>query len=266
MPIRLIAIDLDGTLLTRFREVHPRALDAIHKAVVHGIQICLASGRNSVSVRRFFEEVGITGHVVSCNGAYSEDSEGRCLNHAPLSPDASRSALHFAAKEGIQVIAYSPEGVFLSCESKWSELYVQRVRHLTPHRISSDELLQLACTKVLYVADSAEIDRIRTQLPVELGAEYVSSVVSEPEYLEFLAPGVNKVTGIRAVTSALGVAQSEVAAIGDYENDLEMLRWAGFSAAVSNGHPEVLAIVDKVVSSNDEGGVADFIDSIVYNL
>ena len=86
---------------------------------------------------------------------------------------------------------------------------------------------------------------------------------SEPEYLEVLSANANKGLGLKALSEALGIAQGETAAIGDYLNDIEMIQWSGIGAAMGNALPEVKVSADIVVPTNEEAGVAYFIDYLI---
>lgn len=88
---------------------------------------------------------------------------------------------------------------------------------------------------------------------------------SEAEYLEFLSAKANKGEGLREIARRKGIERHEIAAIGDYSNDVPMLEYAGVSAAVSNASDDCKAVADRIVESNEEGGVASFVDSILSN-
>lgn len=265
MDIRLIAVDLDGTLLTSAREVHPAGAASLRRADELGIQICFASGRNAASVRPFAASAGVCGSIVSCNGAYVLDASGVEVHHNELPRGAADIVFDYCQSEHVQLNLYSRESVFIAEESEWSRMYIERVRHLTPIKISWKELRSVPITKLLMIDSPDRIQFHRTALGHAIPDGEASQIVSEAEYLEFLAPGVNKSTGVQRIARIMGIEPEHVAAIGDYENDVELLRWAGYSGAVANAPVEVKSAASRIFASNDEGGVAEFIGSIVYN-
>lgn len=265
MDIRLIAMDLDGTLLTTNRELHPNHVSALRRASEASITLCLASGRNVLGIRPYFEAANLTGPIVSSNGAYALSANGETLEDRVLDPGVARSILNFCRSQGIQVNAYAQDRVLMASVSEWSELYTRRVVHFEPILTDWDTLVGTAANKLLLIDHPAKIAEYQVALASIIPSSSANPVVSEPEYLEFLAPGVNKLTGVQAVARKMGLNRGQVAAIGDYENDLELVQWASYSGAVANAVPSVLEHATQVFASNDEGGVAEFIDSIVYN-
>lgn len=265
MDIRLIAVDLDGTLLTSAREVHPAGAAALREAAGRGLAICLASGRNAASIKPFMVEAGIDGAIVSCNGAFVLGQSGEELLHVELPEEPASIVFEYCLAEGVQVVLYSKDRVYLAEESEWSRLYLKRVRNLEPHRVSWEALTGLHRTKLLLIDAPERIDLHRARLAEQVDPSTANAIVSEPEYLEFVAPGTNKLTGLRLIAERAGLNSSQVAAIGDYENDIEMLGWAGYSGAVDNAPDIVKVAAGRVFASNNEGGVAEFVKSIVYN-
>lgn len=261
--IELVAIDLDGTLLTSSREIHPESAAAVKEAVAAGVRVVLASGRMASGVQAFGEALGLAGPHIACNGAFVFGPDGSEWFHRPLTARVRDAVDRFAAERGLQLNAYSRYDVFELRTSPWGELYRSRIRLSAPRPVEDGLRNRLEPTKMMIVADPAEVPALRIQLEEvvrPLGAEIT---VSEPEYLEVLPAGVDKGLGLFKVAERLHIDREKVAAIGDYANDLEMLRWAGFSGAPANASEDVRKVVDVVVRSNDEGAVADFLRRIV---
>ncbi|HRF58879.1 MAG TPA: Cof-type HAD-IIB family hydrolase [Fimbriimonadaceae bacterium] len=265
MPIRLIALDLDGTVLTSDRSPHPLMASALARATDRGIVLCFASGRTVASIRVFARELGVSVPMVGCNGAYSVRADGRELHHEPV-PDFVRDrVLDYADEAGIHVNLYSRDEVLYPEASPWNDLYLSRVKNLEPRQVSRETMRQTSVTKLLLIDDPERIQRHLTYLRTQVSPDEGAVTISEPEYLEFLPPRVNKGFAVAKVAEDLGIAQAEVAAMGDYLNDLEMLEWAGVSAAPANAAAPILRLVDRSFSSNNEGGAAEFVDWIVSN-
>ncbi|HRJ26347.1 MAG TPA: Cof-type HAD-IIB family hydrolase [Fimbriimonadaceae bacterium] len=263
--IRMIALDLDGTLLTDERRPHPRVKDAIRVALQAGLHVVLASGRSPKTLRPIQQELELEGPVVACNGSYVLSQEGECLFDRRVSDRVRETVSAYARQEQVQFFLYLQDQVLVFEELEWLAEYVRRVKIDEFRHEPWDRLGEFQPTKVLLMDQPDRIQAHRSFLEPELGPEECEVTVSEPVYLEFLPAGVTKAAGLQALADHCGLASDEVAAIGDYHNDLEMLRWCGYSGAVDNAHPEILSAVNRVFPSNNHGGVADFIFSIVYN-
>lgn len=263
MMTRIIALDLDGTLLDDRRQIHPRSAEAIQRAFAAGIELVFASGRMAASIACFIDELKVRAHIVSCNGAYVVAADGSEVVHAPVKRSHADPIIRYAQDRDLHLNVYSRQQIFMSDLGRWGQLYASRLQNVAAEVRSPEVLKSVSATKIMIVDDPDSQHIHREQLLKVFGADSPAIVHSEPEYLEFLSSGVNKATGLELLCAHLGISSSEAAAIGDYDNDVEMLRWAGRSAAVANGSGAAIAAADCVVASNLEGGPADFINSIV---
>lgn len=261
--IKLIAIDLDGTLLTSQRQVHPRVKEAVAQALKAGIQVCLASGRALNTMLPFATELSLEGPLVSCNGAYVLGSKLEEIQHKTLDGGVKALVMQYARSEKLHTNVYVGAKVYFSSDGEWAELYRQRTGAVEDAVLSLDELEKLDPLKILFIDSAAAILEHRDRLARLLDASKTTVVLSEAEYLEFLPPIINKAEGLKAVANVLNIDRNECAAIGDYYNDLEMIEWVGFGGAVSTAIDEVKSAATLVVPSNDEGGVAEFIFAVI---
>lgn len=266
LDIRLIATDLDGTLLDDSRAPHPRAAEALRRAHSEGLAICLASGRVASGVRRFAGMLELPCWIVACNGAHVLDPAGTELRHTGLAPGVRDAVLAFAEDEGCHLNLYSREQVVCLVEGPLGSLYRSRVRNVLIETPLDSSVAALEPTKMMLVAEPDRVPIYAAIFAKRFGPEEVSITISEAEYLEFLPPGVNKSAGLEVVAAALQIRAAQVAAIGDYHNDIEMLRWAGFSGATANAAPEAKAAAGRLFPANVAGGCADFVDAILGNL
>jgi Cof subfamily protein (haloacid dehalogenase superfamily) len=260
---RLIAVDLDGTLLGADRQPVAESAQALLDAQASGVTVVLASGRMAPSIWAYAKEIGLTGPIIACNGGLALTSDGTEILHQPLSGSIRDRILAYGKKHNVHINAYSVDRTLSLGSGPWAEIYASRLTNVTPQPAEVTDVMTLLPTKMMLVDAAKQILRHRHALRDLEERRLASIVISEPEYLEFLGYGVDKGTALAAVAAWLGIDQSEVAAIGDYENDLQMLMWAGQSAAVGNAAPRVKEVADRVVSTNIEGGVAEFVRSIV---
>ncbi len=259
-PLRLIATDLDGTLLRSDGTISGRTRDAIAAAEARGLSFAFVTARPPRYIVSLAEAAGVTGAAVCSNGAILYDiGERAVLHHERLAPElahelvgAVRTALPqiaFAVEHG-DGIAYEPHfPVFPEDPSP-------RVDHV--HAFCDEDL-----TKLLLHHPEHEAEML-TELVREAVGERAQVIHSGgPRIIEIAAAGVSKATGLARLCEALGIEPAQVMAFGDMPNDLPMLRLAGRAVAVANAHPEVIGAAHEVTASNDEDGVALRIEALL---
>jgi Cof subfamily protein (haloacid dehalogenase superfamily) len=238
-PIRMIALDLDETLLAHDKTVGPRTAEALREAARRGIEIVLASGRMTPAMERTAAELRIDCCIVAYNGAAvcGRAAQGRKrLVHRPLPAATARRLYEYARPRGYQVNYYLND-VIVSEDAAhlrpWAELY--RSRTGSPYRFVPDLAvhLHLAPTKLLFVTAPEERPKIEADVRPMLGMD-AAVIRTDPEYLEFLEPSVNKGWGVSELAGILGIPMHQVFAMGNGENDVEMLFQSGFGVAVAN--------------------------------
>ena len=261
--IRLLAIDLDGTLLNSSKKLSEKNADALRNLSESGVQICLASGRALTSIAPFREQLGIPGPIVSCNGSYVVAENGETVQSLRLSEDVRDQVLSYAKEYDLHTNCYIESNAYCNREGRWADLYRSRIPELPLPVWPNERIASSNPTKLLVIDEPKKIQEHLSRVRAQFADNEAWITISEPEYLEFLPPKVNKGQGVQALASVLNLDQAEVAAIGDYLNDLEMVTWAGFSGAVSNSVEPVKNAAKVLVSSNDEDGVAEFANRVL---
>jgi len=263
MPIRLLAIDLDGTLLTKERVPHPDNVRAIRRAIESGITVVPASGRIADSIRQFSDALCLDGAMICCNGAHVFGEDGGELLHVGLASQAVDITVDYVERSGVHVNVYTRKTMYFLGESEFGEMYRRRVRAVIPELTTADRVRAMPLLKLILIDHASEVPQHRIALEAILEPSIAALTESEPEYLEVLSPSANKGLALKALSESMGIRQEETAAIGDYLNDVEMVQWAGLGAAMANAAAEVKSAADMTVPSNDEAGVAWFIDHIL---
>lgn len=253
---------MDGTLLNSQRVLTSPVIDALQRASYSGITVCLASGRALSTLKPFQLQAGLSGPLVTCNGAYVLDADGRELAHHYLQEDTASRILDAAESLGVHINVYEKDRIFLSKAGEYADTYARRTGvKVDLEDVGSHRSAQ--ATKILLMDEPETISRLLDRFSQELSHDEAVLVRSEADYLEFLPPGINKGKGVEVVANSMGIGFDQVAALGDYDNDVEMLEYAGHSGAMANGAEKVRAIADVVVPPNDEGGAIVFIDSVI---
>ncbi|GMV82384.1 MAG: haloacid dehalogenase [Planctomycetota bacterium] len=264
--LKLLALDLDGTLLRRDQTVGPRTIRALQAAHARGVKIAFNSGRMAPAMEEPARQVGLDVYQISYNGASVRDlaSRGRARLYEQTMPlDVARELALLARSRTLQLNYYLDEHVW--CEARtelrpFVELYESRTGSPFRYVERIEEVLDRAPYKVLFVVEP----RVRDELLEELEPRYAGRATvtrTDPEYLEFLHPQVDKGVGLRALAARLGLEMSEVMAVGDSFNDTPMLAAAGWGVAVANAATPTREIAAAVTQADcDSDGVAEAIE------
>lgn len=266
LPYRLAAIDLDDTLLGPDKLISAANAAAVIALREAGVHVTLASGRRHENMLRFHQELGLQGPIVSCNGAQVRDAETNEVFAETLVPAAlADEVIHLGDRLGMTQNYYHTNGsLYVREKDGWTELYQSRTgSDVTP----TGDLVQFGgehMLKVLWIGEPARISELYAELgPRYEGRLYVT--ITDPEYLEFMAPGVSKAAGLQVVAEHLHIPQSETIAFGDGNNDVPMLTWAGLGVAMDHGRPAAHAAAGLISAPGDpETGLARAIDALLH--
>lgn len=259
----LLVSDMDGTLLSPDGNISEGNRKAIASFVSQGGRFGIATGRMPTSI---FERIG--GLQVNCplivlNGAGLYDLERQqWLATRFLQMDLLRSCVEDVARDfpDVGIVAFEPEHASVLSRVSWlSEMSpIERSRFV---ETSLDKVGQHVF-KLVLTAEADRIVEVRPYLEAHAVSASVDMVLAADTCLELMPRQVSKGTALVALRDSLGIAPDKVMAIGDYENDADMLRVAGISAAPQNAHPGVRALADKIVAHHGEDAVADFLRQV----
>ncbi len=259
--IRLVASDLDGTLLRPDITISERTRNAIHRVRQDGVTFVAVTGRPPRSVRELSEHLGLDGIAICANGALVFDLDGDIvLDQALMARDISLRIVRGLRQAAPGAIFAWENADGFGREPGWAErplLSADRVVIGDPL-----ELLSAPVAKVLVRHPGMDFDELAARARAVAGDQAVITW-STRELVEVSAAGVTKASALERVCGRLGIARQQVLAIGDNENDLPMLQWAGRSAAVANASENVLAMVDEVTASNLDDGVALLLERLL---
>lgn len=261
MGFRVVAFDVDGTLLTSDHRILPSTLDAIATVRAAGAQLVIASGRTPASVVGLASRLGLdlSGTViVGVNGAQLADASGRELLRRPLGLPLMRELIRAGRDYGVTVTI--PDDDRLLAEDRTSIWPEQEATACQMGVGWYDDLTEVTRppVKVLFLDEPERLAEIAPHAQARFG-DRVTFTVSAPTYLEANALGVSKASTLRLYCEQLGVPMSEVMAFGDHGNDLEMLAEVGLGVAMGNAIDAVKAVADLVTASNDADGIAQVI-------
>ena len=260
MVYRLVALDLDGTLLNEDLSISPRVRQALARAAAAGIRLTLASGRGYPSVRRWIEELGIETPVICYQGAVvAEARNGRRIYQRSVPPDLVSEVVAFARARDLSLSVYVADAIYVENKRHSDEFY-QKWFGL-PFQCVADLAAALPgeADKLLIVGDEDELDALRPEVAATFG-DRLQIVRSHRYFLEALAPDASKGHALAWLAGSLGIPPDETMAIGDSGNDRAMIAWAGLGVAMGNASEEAKAAADWIAPGVDGDGVAEAIE------
>jgi Cof subfamily protein (haloacid dehalogenase superfamily) len=269
--VRLVATDIDGTLLRSDGTVSDRTRRALRDAAGHDVLVVFVSGRPPRWLDVLAEETGHVGVAVGANGAVTYDmSTGEIVAARTLEEDLVRE-LTGELRATFPAVGFAVEyGHRFAAEPGYTHDWdisprVDRRGNpiAAPHIGPLEDILTEPVVKLLAKDRGADADEFLAAAVDLVGARATITHSSSYGLLEISAAGVTKATGLAELAAGHGIAADEVAAIGDMPNDVAMLEWAGRSYAVANAHPAAQAAADEVVGSNDDDAVAALIESLL---
>ncbi len=263
---KLIAVDMDGTLLREDKTVSERTKVAIQMAHKQGVKVVLASGRPIEGLNRYLEELGLCtdeDYVLSYNGSVVQNVYTKEVIAKSILKGSDLMYLYdVAQKLDINIHAFSKDGCITPKMNEYSQLE-GRINGIPVHEVDYSQIsLEEDIIKIMLIDPEEVLEVAIKKLPEEIYDKY-TVVRSAPFFLEFLNKSSGKATGVKALADHLGIKREEIICIGDAGNDLDMIEYAGLGVAMGNAFEEVKKAADYITSSNDEDGVAQVIEKFV---
>jgi Cof subfamily protein (haloacid dehalogenase superfamily) len=256
-PIELIALDLDGTLLSPDETVSARNRSAIAAALADGIRVVLVTGRGVDTPIRISRELGLNLPVICCHGALTKDfGANKTLVHIPVPLQYALPMVAFAEKNNLAIAVYADEFFW---RLTGSHIYMQDMTGPAWREAKSfEEVLTVPPTFIRFLGKES-VEAMRKEfgdLPLNFHYENWFDFVE----CAVLSREASKQTALARLCADFGIPGERVLAIGDSRNDVPMLRWAGVGIAMGNALPEVREAVRYVTASNERDGVAAAIE------
>ena len=269
---KLIAIDLDGTLLNKSKEISQRNMQAIERARNKGVRVVVCSGRVYMGARLFAKQLGLTDPIIACNGAkISENKDGKELFAQHICKDACLEIIDLCHKHNVYYHIYADD-IMLSEKMEFATLkYYERNKQLLPEDRVDIEIVADMKHKILtmpqnvlkfvIISQNADVlSKIRREAHLISQVDVMSS---NYDNFEIVDKGVSKGEALKFLSKKLSIPPEEMIAIGDNENDISMLKYAGLGIAMGNGEQCAKEIAQYVTATNEEDGVADAIEKFI---
>lgn len=265
MPIRLIVLDLDGTTIGDDFVIPARVATAVRAACERGIAVTLATGRSYAGTRRYAEELGLEAPLICYQGgAIVEAASGAPLYSATLPSELVSAALDLARANDWYPVLYDRQRAYVDQWVMPAEFYEQLIHPETILVPDLRDCLERDIAKFLFMDEPERIPAIEAVLREHFGERLVI-VRSHARFVEGNPPGVSKGSALELLAGRLSVARAEVLAIGDSDNDVSMLTWAGVGVAMGQGTPAARAAADWIAPPFAAGGAAVAIERFALN-
>lgn len=264
---KLLAMDVDDTLLDRELRLHPDDEAAIARARSAGVQVVLATGRMYRATLPLARRLGITAPLITYQGAYiGHPVTGEEIWHCPVPLELALEVLELNRQWGFHVNAYFDDHIYVAEQNEHSRRY-QEISGIAARPVGDlGAFLRRAgrdLTKVLFIAPEKELDAVLPLCRRHFG-ERLHITKSKPFFLEFSHPRANKGEALARLCDHLGLSLEQAIAVGDSYNDLEMLEMAGLGVAMGNAREEVKARADYVTAPVEQGGVARVVEKFIF--
>lgn len=274
MSYKMLCTDMDGTLLDDNKNISERNKRAIAEAVKRGIKIVVCTGRLFTSADYYADLIGVKAPVIASNGSYiREKDRNEVIYKCALGYERSKKVLDIVKKYGIYPHFNSSDRVFTEKIIYSSEVYIKNNKTLPKDRQINieivedwdnvlkkydDEILKL----IAIDKDAEKIAKAKAELKEMEDIEVVSSYFDN---FEVMGKGVSKGRAVEIMSGYYNIPREEIICIGDNENDLTMIEYAGLGVAMGNGEDDVKKAADFITDTNNNDGVAKVIEKFLLN-
>ncbi|GAB3481742.1 Cof-type HAD-IIB family hydrolase [Marinomonas epiphytica] len=259
MKYQFLALDLDGTVLKSDRTISADLIRTVQH-LAQKIPVVIATGRHHTTARPYYHELGLTGPIICCNGAYVYNyQQEKVIQHNAIPKPLAKDFLRLAQDQNMAAVLYATHAMmhsvshpipYIDALADWAEQYPENVK---PQVYKVADLQQeLDANEYIwkFVLEGEGVAAFASQSFIE---EHFSAEQSWRDRFDFAYKGNTKGRALRSYLDSLGIDPIHMVAIGDHHNDISMLKLAGLGVAMGNAGSEIKAIADRVaVGHNDE--------------
>lgn len=274
MNIKLIALDIDDTLLNSNGQLETATIQAVDKAKQKRVKVVLTTGRPLMSTTMLLERLGLANqsdqYVINYHGTLIQTTAGKLIASNPLRfADIKKAANYIQNADGVDFVAETNQDMFLTKPNmNWHtgfECFKNHYRvHFRTIAQMEAEQSQLTFYKMMFIAAPKTLDKVQENLPAWLLQAY-KCARTETSFFDMINKKVNKGWAVKTLAEKLGFDQDEVMAVGDGDSDLPMIQYAGLGVAMKNGTLRLLKAANEITSDQNHAGVAKAIEKYVLN-
>ncbi|SMC28857.1 hypothetical protein SAMN02745134_03688 [Clostridium acidisoli DSM 12555] len=265
---KLIALDMDGTLLKTDKTISQETFNAIQSAKKKGIKVVLATGRPVKGIKKYLTELNLLSdddYAVAFNGAVVQTTKSeKIIAENLLSVDDIKTLYDLSKELKVNIHALTNDECITPKISKYSLLEAKMnsipIKEIDFDNVNKDTTI----VKIMFIDEEDILDNAIKKIPKEFYDKY-TVVKSSPYFLEFLNKKVNKGVGVKLLAEELGIDMKDIICVGDHENDIDMVEYAGLGVAMENGIDKLKKVANFVTKSNDNDGVAYVINKFMLD-
>lgn len=275
MKLKLIAIDIDGTLLNDasrknncIARVTSKNIAMIKKAEALGIKIVLTTGRPLKGAQQYINLLNLANHsneyVITFNGSCIQTTDNQILYHQHLSKNDLKVVASLVKIFPIGTFIQTPQSLYSPIKQINSYGKYESKKNNLPITVKSwkyitENIDTVQPMKILFLDDKAKLDYFNNQITDEIKQKF--NVMRTEDYsLDFLNKNADKGIALKILANHLHISSSDIMAIGNADNDIGMIKYAGVGVAVKNSTPSLLKVANEVTTSNNDNGVANAIE------
>ncbi|AMO54406.1 hypothetical protein GZ77_22855 [Endozoicomonas montiporae] len=268
---KLIAFDLDGTLLNSKGTILESSKQAIREARAHGAKVVLATGRHHVAVRPYHYELGLDTPAICCNGAYIMDfSQPEPVYSNPLSKDQARRIIKIARDRDMHILMYVEDAMtyevlnpHMERLSNWAKAQPEIVRPNIKQIDDALAVMESASTIHKFVLSHTDQEQFLSAYQHIQTMTDVSCERSWVDRIDIANSGNTKGSTLLRLAERWGIERENIIAVGDNDNDISMVRMAGLGVAMGNCSETLKSVADEFIGSNDDDSIASLIEKYV---
>ncbi len=263
MKYKMVAVDMDGTLLDSQKKIAPATVSAIKRVIAKGVLFVIATGRSVRGVAKYQKILELPGPIITYNGALiMRGDTGEVLFERGLKPEDARRIFALGRQYDTTMCIWAGNRLYGNRLderiAKYQELAGMEAILLT----DIEEALAAGVTKILWYDEPPQIARFERELSEDMFDE-VTFCTSQPTFLELFNSQVSKGAAIAQIGRLYGIDREEMIAVGDGLNDQSMLEYAGLGVAMANAHPQLKACAQYIADTNDNEGVRQLLEKFI---
>jgi Cof subfamily protein (haloacid dehalogenase superfamily) len=260
--IRLLAVDLDGTLLTVDLRLDPGDVEAARKAQAMGIHVVACTGRPFLGALPWVQKLGLESPIVCYQGAQVRAQDGGTMLDHGVSHDMAMEVIRFCREQDLHVQAYRDDELIVERDRPEAQEY-SRHSGMAIHVVGDlDAAMGATTPKLVIVADPPVAERWLPEIRARWAGRLYAAT-SLPNYIEITNPNADKAQALEWLCARFDIAREDTAAVGDGRNDQPMIEWASAGYAVEGAPPEVVAAAGgRTVGKPGTGGFARLVEAL----
>lgn len=266
MNYKLIAIDMDGTLLTPDLDISKKTVETISKVIENKVMVTLSTGRMYLAALPLAKQLQLDVPIITCNGALTKCSKtGNEYDIKALPEKYYYEILKYCKDSGLSVSVYDNDEIFIEKNSENLEIH-EGMDKAEPKIVDSLEAVYSnSIIKILFNSSNKNKLKRHTEKLYEAYKDKLNFYFSLPYFVEIVNKSANKRNALENLSHKLGIQREEIIAIGDNFNDLDMIQYAGLGVAMGNAPGYLKEEADYVTYSNDEDGVRHVLEKFILN-